>query len=205
MNTILETQQDIKSLIDKALAGAQTYQEYKDLVAMHIENNSNTGPEVSESLANYTMLTGRRMKRLDKTLSVPEVAQEALAKLDRPVTWLVLTESWCGDAAQSMPMMDKFAQHNANIDFKVVLRDSNLGLMDKFLTNGARSIPKLIALNKDKQVIGTWGPRPSKATAWVEEFKEKNGSLTPEFKTDLQVWYNKDKAQNIAEDLIELL
>lgn len=205
MNTLLETQKNTEALIADALSQALSYTQYKELVSKHVEHGTNTGPEVTDALANYTVLTDRRMKRLDKTLKVPEQAVLALKKLDNKVTWLVLTESWCGDAAQSMPMMEKFAQLNSNIDFKVILRDSNLDLMDRFLTNGSRSIPKLIALNTQNEVVGTWGPRPSVATQMVHNFKEEHGKLTPEFKKDLQVWYNKDKAANIAQDLMELL
>ena len=205
MNTILETQKKTTTLIKEAINSSQTYQQYKELVASHVQSNSNTGPEVTEALANYTVLTDRRMKRLDKTLTVPKQAVTALAKVNTKVTWLVLTESWCGDAAQSMPMMDKFTQLNNNIDLKVVLRDSNLELMDQFLTNGSRYIPKLIAINEQDEVVGTWGPRPSLATQMVADYKATHGVLTPEFKKDLQVWYNKDKALNVAQDLMDLL
>jgi hypothetical protein len=76
--------------------------------------------------------------------------------------------------------------------------------MDLFLTNGGRSIPKLIALDKENNVIDSWGPRPSVATKMVADFKEKNGVLDPEFKQDLQVWYNKDKGQSVQEDFVSI-
>ena len=78
--------------------------------------------------------------------------------------------------------------------------------MDAFLTNGIRSIPKLIVLNKKKgQIVGEWGPRPSVATEMVETFKKEHGKLTDGFKQELQVWYNKDKGQNILGDMLQLL
>ena len=73
------------------------------------------------------------------------------------------------------------------------------------MTNGGRSIPKLIALDKDNNVINTWGPRPTVATKMVADYKAENGVLDAQFKQDLQVWYNKDKGQNTAEDLLNLL
>ena len=82
----------------------------------------------------------------------------------------------------------------------MLLSDDNEELMELFLTNGGKSIPKLIALDKDLNVIDTWGPRPTTATQMVQDYKEKHGSLDPEFKQDLQVWYNKDKGLDVQND-----
>lgn len=199
-------QQTTDQLVSAALQQAMTYETYRNFIDTHAANESSSGPEQSEALSNYTMLNQRRMKRLDKTLKLSEAATATIENFEGDVTWLVLTETWCGDAAQSMPMMQKIAALNKGIDVKVILRDENLDLMDAFLYNGSRSIPKLIAVDNITQtVIGDWGPRPTEATKLVNDYKEKHGSLTPEFKQDLQLWYTKDKGQNIAEDLLELL
>ena len=204
METIMET--PTLNLIKEGLQEAISYQEYKELVDKHAAEGANTGPEVTEALAQYTLLNQRRMKRWAKTFKLDPAAQEAIANRKQALTWLVLTESWCGDAAHATPIMDAFAQTNPNIEFKVLLRDENLPLMDAFLTNGARSIPKLIAFDPEQEtVVGTWGPRPTPATAMVNTYKAEHGKLTPEFKQDLQVWYNKDKGKAIAADLLELL
>lgn len=199
-------QQNREQLIQDALPKAISYQDYRILTEEHALADSNSGPEITEGLANYTKLNHRRMKRLDKTLKVSEDLQEKIAIYSKNVTWLVLTETWCGDAAQTMPMIQKFADHNSGIDFKVLLRDEHLDLMDAFLYNGGRSIPKLIAFDTDKkEVLGDWGPRPTEATKMVNDYKATHGKLTPEFKEDLQIWYNKDKGANTAEDLLKLL
>jgi len=77
--------------------------------------------------------------------------------------------------------------------------------MDLFLTNRGRSIPKLIALDKDLNILFTWGPRPQTATNMVLDYKTKHGSLDAQFKQDLQVWYNKDKGESIQNDFKELI
>jgi hypothetical protein len=119
---------------------------------------------------------------------------------------LVLTESWCGDAAQSMPIMNKLAEITNKIHLRVVLRDEHPELMNAFLTNGSQSIPKLIVTDTStNELIGEWGPRPSVATEMVNSYKREHGSLSAEFKQDLQVWYNKDKGASIVEDLTKLL
>ena len=74
-----------------------------------------------------------------------------------------------------------------------------------FLTNETRSIPKLIILNEDLEVIDTWGPRPKKATKMVADYKFKHGKIDAEFKAELQRWYNEDKGNEILKDLSELV
>ena len=194
-----------KSLIKDSLEKAISYEDYRSLVTSLAEDGKSTGPTQSENLTNYTVLNNRRMKRLDKTLKIKEEEVTKIQSLSKKVSWLVLTESWCGDAAQTMPVMQKVSSLNEHIDFKVLLRDENLELMNRFLINGTLAIPKLIMVDPDTaEVLGEWGSRPSPATKMVTDFKEENGGLTPEFKQDLQVWYNKDKGQSTVKDLVEL-
>lgn len=189
-----------------AIANGMAYNEYESLVSNHVANETNTGPEVTESLVNYTMLNDRRMKRWKKKFKLTPAQLERIQNLERKITWVVLTESWCGDASQTMPMMNSIAEASDKITLKVVLRDEHLAFMDEFLTNGGRSIPKLIAVDEaESEVLNTWGPRPTAATKMVNDYKAKHGALTPEFKQDLQVWYNKDKGQTTTEDLLSLL
>ena len=87
-----------------------------------------------------------------------------------------------------------------------MLRDENESLMNQFLTNGGKAIPKVVMVdNETGNVINSYGPRPSEATELVNDYKAKHGQLTPEFKEDLQRWYNKNKGQNVIEDLVSLL
>jgi hypothetical protein len=207
MENMLKTEIERKTeLTTNSLKSAVNYNDYRTLVADHAANNTSTGPSQTEALSNYTLLSHTRMKRLDKTVKISEEIQEKFKNFTGNQTWVVLTESWCGDAAQSMPAMNKLANLTPNINFKVVLRDEHLELMDAFLTNGSMSIPKLIVLdNESQEVSADWGPRPSIATALVNDYKAEHGQLTPEFKKDLQLWYNKDKSENIIEDLAKLI
>lgn len=193
-------------LVQKALENAQTYHEYRDLVAKLTTEGASTGSQQTEALAQYTQLNNSRMRRLDKTTKIAATVETDFKNFTGNQTWLVITESWCGDAAQTMPAMNKLAELSPNIDFKVVLRDENEVLIDAFLTNGGRSIPKLIVIDNDAQkIINSWGPRPSIATKMVQEYKNEHGALTAQFKQDLQIWYNKDKSQNVISDLAKLL
>ena len=204
METLQNT--ELKNIINNSLENAISYQDYRELVIDLVSKESTTGVEKNEALANYTMLNDRRMKRWDKTVKVSEAAQHKISTLKTNQTWLVLTESWCGDAAHLMPVMNKVAGLNNNINFKVVLRDENQALMNAFLTNGGQAIPKLIMIDNDtNEVINTFGPRPTEATKLVNDYKAEHGALTPEFKEDLQGWYNKNKGQNAIDDLVNLM
>ena len=193
----------INELIDKSLEKGLSYRTFRNLLNDLIEQGSTTGDIKSENLINYTMLNGRRFKRWEKTLKMTEEYQKYFRSIQKDMDWLVITESWCGDAAHVMPALQKIAEENEQIDMKVVLRDENPELMDQFLTNNSQSIPKLIVRDKrTKEIMFTYGPRPSVATQLVDDYKEMHGSLTPEFKEDLQRWYNKDKGQTVFNDLV---
>lgn len=195
----------MKEIIKKSLLNAISYKEYRDLVSGLLAENKSTGPNQSDDLTNYSLLNDKRMKRLDKTIKMTDTTKTAFSKTIQAQTWLVITEGWCGDAAQNLPVINKLAELNTNISLKVVLRDDNLELMDLFLTNGGRSIPKLVALDSENNVLFTWGPRPTVATKMVADYKAKHGSVDAQFKQDLQVWYNKDKGNSVQEDFIALI
>ena len=196
----------INDIIKDSLNNSISYNEYRDLVVNLVAVNSTTGNKKTEALANYTMLNDRRMKRWDKTVKLSDNTKEKIESYNKKVTWLVITESWCGDAAHIMPVINKVAELNDNIDYRIVLRDDNDDLMNEFLTNGGRAIPKLIMIDvSSNEVVNTFGPRPTVATEMVLDYKAQHGKLTPEFKEDLQRWYNKDKGQSTVEDLVNLL
>lgn len=194
----------MKEIIEGSLQKAITYSEYRTLVKDLLAEGKSTGPNQSDSLLNYSVLNDKRMNRLDKTSKLSEETISSIKRVQAPQTWIVLTESWCGDAAQTLPVINKIAELNPNINLKIVLRDENEALMDQFLTNGGRSIPKLIAVDKNNEVLKTWGPRPSTATKMVNDYKSEHGQLDADFKKDLQIWYNKDKGVNTQEDILSL-
>ena len=150
----------------------------------------------------YFATSGEGLGFWDKTIKITDDEKNAILSYSKKTTFLILTESWCGDAAHVMPVLHKIAELNDNFEIKIVLRDENLELMDMFLTNGARAIAKVIIIdNETGEVLNTYGPRPSEATVMVNTYKKENGSITPEFKEDLQRWYNKNKGRNVIADI----
>lgn len=199
-------EQACKELVKNSLEKGMNYQSYVELVNNLSENQAASGKDQSEGKVEFTRLNQRRMKRWNKTLKVSEEVYDSIANIDKKYTWLVLTESWCGDAAHVIPAINKVASLTENLDLKVLLRDENPELMNNFLTDGTQSIPKLIMVdNASGNVIDTYGSRPKLLTDMVKEYKALHGKVTSEFKEEMQIWYNKDKGQTIMSELIELV
>ena len=196
---------EVQELVTESLKDAIPYSKYRLLVEEHAQSFTSTGHTQTEALSEYTQLNHRRMRRWDKTLKLDGIDLSSIKAIKKPINWTVITESWCGDAAHTMPVMNKLAQMNKNINLGVVLRDDHPQLMNAFLTDGNMSIPKLIVQDSSSgKVLGSWGPRPKEAGKMVVECKKAYGTLPPSFKEELQVWYNKDKGKSTARELVGL-
>jgi hypothetical protein len=191
----------MKKYVEKSMS----FSEYVALIDRLLEERKTTGEKQSEEMFNYGKLNRQRMKRLEKTVELKQSLVEQIRAFDRKMIWLIITEGWCGDAAQNIPVIEKIAAENLKIETKYILRDENLNLMDKFLTNGARSIPKLIALDAETlEVPGTWGPRPEVLMDYFYEMRE-SGLGKPEMMENLQRWYISDKNQSVQKEFEVLL
>ncbi|HEV2481274.1 MAG TPA: thioredoxin family protein [Puia sp.] len=184
------------------LEKAISYEAYSALIADLVAQGRTTGPDQSEAMVHYTQLNQQRMHRLDKLTEVLPLAETLIRNISLPQTWLVLTEAWCGDAAQSVPVMHALATLNPLIGLKFLLRDENPALMDRYLTNGvSRSIPKLIGIDTTTaEELFTWGPRPAPLQAIFLQLKA-DGVEYHQIKEELQRWYNKDKTMTIQQEL----
>ena len=194
----------MKNLIENSVKKAMDYSEYNLLFKQLVAEGRTTGEETQEKI-DYTKLNFSRTKRLDKTAEIPEESMEVFKSIGEKQTWLVISEPWCGDAAQTLPFLNKIAQLSENVELKIVLRDENPELMDEFLTNGSRSIPVVIILDEDFNVINTFGPRSRAATKLVADYKEHHGKIDDAFKEILQLWYNNDKGVSIVGDISTLI
>jgi hypothetical protein len=192
---------ELKKYLDKSI----TYAEYVKLIDDLLAQGKTTGPNQSKDLFHYGKLNRQRMNRLEKTVVLNESLKEKAKNITSPMIWLIITEGWCGDAAQNIPIIEKIAAENPNIQTRYVLRDENLELMDAYLTNNARSIPKLIALDAETwREIGTWGPRPQIAMDYFYEMRA-GGMEKTQMMENMQRWYLADKNQNIQTEFESLL
>lgn len=197
----------MKSIVAKALFNSHSYIEYRKLVTDLLSEGKSTGNEQSDSLTNYSKLNEARMNRLEKTIVISEDTISKLQHLDNHYIWLVISEGWCGDAAQILPILNKMAlASDKKIDLRIVFRDENDDLMNHYLTNGGRAIPKVIVICKEAGIVRTdWGPRPKGATELMAKHKKEVGPIDEKIKTDLQLWYLADKGISVQEELLAIM
>lgn len=181
------------------------YDEYRRLIDAFLMVGKSTAKRESESMVEYSKLNVVRMNRLDKTVEIIPELREVISEISAPQTWLVLTEGWCGDAAQIVPVFNKIAELNSNIQLKFLLRDEHLELMDKYLTNGkSQSIPKLVVLDEHNNELFNWGPRPHALQELYYHMKA-NALNNDVIKEEIHKWYAKDKTISIQKDILALL
>lgn len=194
----------MNTVVAKALFNSHSYMEYRKIISDLLLRGLSTGKEQSEAYTHYSNLNETRMNRLEKTMQLTEENIQRLKSLKGSYIWLVISEGWCGDSAQILPVIDKMAKESG-IELKIVFRDENEDLMGHFLTNGGRAIPKLIIINKATGSVGnSWGPRPSGATLLIKDYREKFGSIDETAKIELQKWYLNDKGISIQNEIIDL-
>ena len=196
----------MKSIIEKSISKSHSYIDYRKCITALLLEGKSSGNVQSDDLTHYSELNEVRMTRLEKTITIGIDNIQKLQHVQREYIWLVLSEGWCGDAAQILPVIHKMAQLSAKIDLKIVFRDENEDLMNLFLTSGTKSIPKLIIIDKKNlEVLGDFGPRPNGARQLILDYKAKHGVVDETAKTELQLWYLHDKGQSIQKEIMNLM
>lgn len=199
-------QEKMNTIIKNDLTNSCSYQEYRNLVAKLAEEANTTGAIATEDHIVFTKLNETRMHRLDKTVQVVDEVKNYLENLTKEYLWIVIAESWCGDAAQILPVINKMAQVSNKINLRIVLRDENEYLMNQFLTNGTKSIPKLIIIDKESdEVIADFGPRPAGAKQLIIDYKTAHGVVDETAKIELQKWYLADKGISTQLEIMNMM
>jgi hypothetical protein len=160
--------------------------------------------ELRRSRLRSAPLNHQRMTRILRTCDVPEDLRRSLASLRAPQLWMVLSEPWCGDSAQSLPVLAKIAECTPRITLRILLRDENPDIMAKYLTEGTRGIPKLVAFDEKGSELFRWGPRPRGAQAEFLRAKAE-GLLKSEALERVHLWYGRDRGKAIQEEVAALL
>ncbi len=187
------------------LAKAITYTQYRELIDTLLAENKTTGTNHSEAMVEYTRMNAQRMRRVEKTTVLDNEMVDLMLSVQNKMIWVVLTEAWCGDAAQTVPALVKIADASPLIDVKLMLRDEHPEVMDAYLTNGGRSIPKLIVLDAETmEELGTWGPRPEPAQQLFMDMKAQEVPYK-EFVEKLHGWYGKDRSKTLLQELKQLI
>lgn len=157
-------------------------------------------PYDNEAYIEYVKLNKSRMNRWLRTGLLKGSTQQTIEKISEVQNWYIITEPWCGDAAHSVPFIYLLSELNQNIKLTLILRDSEPEWIERYLTNGSRSIPKLIVRNNYDEDLFTWGPRPKECQLLISELKKQHIS-DEDIKTRAQEWYNKNKGISLQEEI----
>jgi hypothetical protein len=190
---------------DKRVFEGMTYRQYSELTRAECAKTDthHLSAEEKESIE-LKRLNCHRMKRIDNSYTPgPEITNE-INRIDSYRLWMVITENWCGDSAQNLPYIAGLAALNKNIDLRIILRDSNPDIMDHYLTNGTRSIPKLVAFDKDGIELFQWGARPAQAQELVSKLKQR-GLEKKAYLEKLHSWYARSRGADIENEFLLLL
>lgn len=196
-----------KQVVDQSIIeNAMSYQQYRQMIDELVNKDKTTGDNHSEEMVAYTKMNVQRMNRLDKQIDLSEPLVEKLNELDQSWILLVLTEGWCGDAAQNVPIIARMADQTDNVELRLILRDQHLDIMDEYLTDGGRSIPKLVCLDAETlQEIGVWGPRPGDFQQQAMQWKDDPDINKEEWAEKLHKWYAQNRGQQLMADFEKLL
>lgn len=195
-----------KFFIEKRPHNGLTFGEYSNKLKSYVDNtNPKKLTENGLKLFEFTKLNISRNNRVLKTYKPSAELIAAVNKIKTEQIWMVLTEGWCGDSAQTLPYIYLMAKNNSNIKFRVLPRDSNLDIMDKYLVNGkSRSIPRLVIFDINGNELALWGPRPAAAQQLVDELKNE-GQNIHEIHQKLHLWYGRNRGQSIETDFVEMV
>ena len=167
------------------------------------QEGKTTGENQSEAMLNYTKLALARTKRGLKTFAVlPELVE--VAKNHPSKKWFLITEAWCGDAGNIIPLLSLLAKEIEGVQLKVMIRDEHPEVMEEYLTNGGKAIPVFVLFDDEFNQLAKWGPRPEPAQSMVMENKKTQAKSYQDLSIDLQKWYLQDKTQTLQKELIEL-
>lgn len=194
-----------ESLLIKIKSLGLSYQEYYDLTKTEVEktvpeNLTNDGKKRYED----KKLNLHRMTRIQKHYNVSEELKHLISQINAPQLWMIISETWCGDSAQNIPFIAKMVDLNPKLELKIIMRDANADIMDLYLTNGSRCIPKFIAFDENANELLRWGPRPLEAQKLFDELKNK-GIEKEERLEKLHLWYGRNRGKNLEYEIAEAL
>ena len=116
---------------------------------------------------------------------------------------LALSEDWCGDAVNTVPVVAKLVALSPNLELRVLPRDENLDLMDAHLTGTSRSIPIVILLDDEYRECAWWGPRPTALQHSVSG--EWRALETSSRYKEARAWYARDRGRTTLEEVVSML
>ncbi len=195
--------QHIMKLTSQFYAQLPNFETYHAHIITLFEQGKTTGENQSEAMLSYTKLALARTRRGLKTFKLlPELIEAA--KNNPSKKWFLITEAWCGDAGNIIPLIQLLAKQIEGVTLKVMIRDEHPEIMENFLTNGGKAIPIFVLFDEEFKQIKKWGPRPAPAQKMVLDNKISQELSYTDLSVNLQKWYQKDKTLTLQKELIEV-
>jgi thioredoxin-like negative regulator of GroEL len=151
-------------ILERVFAGGETYAQYLARI-------------MAEEGVMRDLLTAS-----ERILAETEIDLAPFTRLSEPVRVLVLSEDWCGDCTDNLPILNRIAEESGKLDVRIVSRDDHPEIMDGYLKYGTfRSIPLILFLAADGEVIGHFTERPESVTELRARRKQEIYDQHPEF------------------------
>lgn len=158
-----------------------------------------------KELVQYYAINLQRMRRIHKTFKFNKAQQRRIDANELDFKFLIISEGWCGDASQIVPVVDRLAEA-LKVECKFVLRDEHLDLMENYKTNNALSIPIIIGVDSEGEELFRFGPRTERGMELLTNFKDNPDRISKEeFHENLQRYYNDNKGEDVINELLDLI
>jgi hypothetical protein len=183
-----------------------SWEPYYALIKQYIETDDK--PEIyrPEKMLRYTAANLQRMDTIRSYITIESKLYNQLDTLATDWIWVVLAEPWCGDVSQILPVLYTIAGCSDHITFRILQSDSYPEVMDRYTTDGSRSIPILVCIDSQTgKEIGIWGPRPKVLQNMVKENKDRTDISFGDKVRMIHSWYEADKSRSIQEEFIDLI
>ncbi len=158
-----------------------------------------------QELVQYYAINLQRMRRIHKTFKFSNAQKKRIEAIENNFKILIITEGWCGDASQIVPIVERLAEA-LKVECKFVLRDQHMDLMENYKTNNTISIPIIVGVDQEGEELFRFGPRPARGMEILTKFKENPDRYSKEeFHEDLQRYYNENKGEDTVNELLDLI
>lgn len=184
-----------------------SFSDYLQFTKELVAQGKTSGNKQTPALATFTALNLKRMERVYKTFVLTQELETIANSTVGSQVWYVIAETWCGDCAQNIPAVARITESYAGlVEVRIILRDENPDWMEKYTTNGSKSIPKVIAFDSFGRELFTWGPRPSQGQKIVMDWKANAMEKSwDDMEKELHLWYAKDRSESIQNEFILIL
>lgn len=188
------------NLIDYLQKGI-SYEEYLEKVKTQMNQMKEEGDP--KDYVQYYFLGLTRMERWNKTFELSDEQKALLNTIQPNFSLLTISEGWCGDASQILPIIE-ITSKELGVSHQIVFRDENPDLMNKYLTDGAKSIPIIIGVDDTGSELFHFGPRPVHGMELLKKHKENPESYTTQdFQKEVHQYYTKNKGVDIFNEFIQ--